>query len=70
MHEQKAHFLTSSVVTSHKWNLRIQIRQALLFCIHSVSAKYHILRLHVHVHTSEGETFGNLDVLIGHMGVA
>ena len=64
-HELKAHFVTPSVVTSHKWDLTIQIGQALQFCVHSISANYHILRLH----TFEGETFGSFDVLIGYRGV-
>ena len=58
--------MTSSVVTSQKWNLRFQIGQVLQFCIHRISAKYHILRLH----TFEGETFESFNVLIGHRGVA
>ena len=57
--------MTSSVVTSQKWNLRFQIGQVLQFCIHRISAKYHILRLH----TFEGETFESFNVLIGHRGV-
>ena len=65
MHEQKVHFVTSSVVTLHKWNLRIQIGQVLQFCRHSISAKYNVFRLH----TFEGETFGSFDVLLGHRGV-
>ena len=52
-------------MTSQKWNLRFQIGQVFQFCIHRISAKYHILRLH----TFEGETFGSFDVLIGHRGV-
>ena len=73
-HELKAHFVTSSVVTSHKWNLRIQIGQVLLFCqnrrtcpiTHNISARYHIFRLF----TFEGKTFGSVDVFkIGHRGV-
>ena len=59
---KKAHFVTSSVLTSHKLILRIQIEQVLLFCIQSISARYHILILR----TFEGETFGSVDVLIDH----
>ena len=33
-HDQKAHFVTSSVVTSRKWNLRFQIGQVLHFYVH------------------------------------
>ena len=43
-HDQKAHFLTSSVVTSQKWNLRFQIGQVLQFYGHYISAKYHTFR--------------------------
>ena len=36
-HEQKAHFVTSSIVTSQKRNLKIQMGQVVQFCIHSIS---------------------------------
>ena len=49
----------------HITEIWIRIGQVLQFCIHSISAKYHIFRLH----SFEGETFGNFDVLIGHRGV-
>ena len=65
VHEQKAHFVISSILTSQKWNLRIQIGQVLQFCIRSISAKYHIFRLHIF----ERETFGSFDFLIGHKEV-
>ena len=64
-HQQKAHFLTSSVVTSQEWNLRIQIGHVLQFCMHCISAKYHSFRFQ----TFEGETFGGFDFLIGHQRV-
>ena len=57
--------MTSSVVTSQKWNLRFQIGQVHQFCIHRISARYHIVRLH----TFEGETFGSFNVLIDHRGI-
>ena len=42
-----------------------KIEQVFQFCIHNIFAKYYISRLH----TFEGETFGNFDVLIGHREV-
>ena len=59
---QKAYFVTSSVVTSPKRNLGIQIGPDLQFCMHCISAKYHSFRLH----TFEGETFGRFDFLHDH----
>ena len=65
VHHLKAHFVTSSVVTSQKWNLRIQIGQVFRFCVHCISAYYHSFRFQ----TFEGETFGSFDFLIGHQRV-
>ena len=56
-HDQKARFVTSSDVTSQKWNLRIQIGQVLQFYVHCISAKYHSFKLH----TYEEETFRCFD---------
>ena len=39
-HELKAHFVMPSVVTSHKWDLTIQIGQVLQFCVLSISANF------------------------------
>ena len=36
MHNQKAHFVTSSVVTSPNRNLEIQIGPVLQFCMHCI----------------------------------
>ena len=56
-HDQNARFVTSSVVTSQKWNLRIEIGQVIQFYVHCISAKYHSFKLH----TYEEETFGSFD---------
>ena len=64
-HDQKAHFVTSSVVTSQKWNLRFQIGQVLQFYVHYISAKYHTFRFN----SLGGEVFGSFDFLIGHKRV-
>ena len=61
-HDQKAHFVTSSVVTSRKWNLRFQVGQVLQFYVHDISAKYHTLGFN----SLGGEVFGSFDFLIGH----
>ena len=61
-HDQKAHFVTSSIVTSQKGNLRFQIGQVLQFCVRFISAKYHTIRFN----SLEGEVLGSFDFLIGH----
>ena len=61
-HDQKAYFVTPSVVTSEKWNLRLKIGQLLQFCVHYTSAKYHTFRFN----SLGGEVFGSFDFLIGH----
>ena len=61
-HEQKAHFVTSSVVASQKWNLRFHIGQVLQFYVHYIYAKYHTFRFN----SLGGEFFGSFDFLIGH----
>ena len=61
-HDQKAHFVTSSIMTSQKWNLRFQIGQVLQFYEHNISAKYHTFRFNF----LGGEVFGSFDFLIGH----
>ena len=57
----KRGFVASSVATSQKRNLRIQIWQVLQFHMHCISAKYHSFRLH----TFEGETFGSFHLIQG-----
>ena len=61
-HDQKAHFVTSSIVTSQKGNLRFQIGQELQFYVRFISAKYHTFRFN----SLGGEVFGSFDFLIGH----
>ena len=61
-HDQKAHFVTSSVLTSQKWNLRFQIGQVPQFYVHYISAKYHTSRFN----SLGGGVFGCFDFLIGH----
>ena len=60
-HDQKAHFVTSSIVTSQKGNLRFQIGQELQFYVRFISAKYHTFRFN----SLGGEVFGSFDFLIG-----
>ena len=62
VHDQNDHFVTSSMMTSQKWNLRFQIRQVLQFYVRYISAKYHTLRFN----SLGGEVFGSFDFLIGH----
>ena len=65
VHDQKAHFVTSPVVTSQKWNLRFQIEQVLQFYVHYISAKFHTFRFNF----LGGEVVGSFDFLIGHSRV-
>ena len=61
-YDQKAHFVTSPVVTSQKWNLRFQIGKVLQFKMHYISAKFHTYRFN----SLGGEVVGSFDFLIGH----
>ena len=62
-HDQKAYFVTSSVMTSQKWNLRFQIGQVLQFCEHHISANIFWFN------SLGGEVFGSFDFLIAHLRV-